>query len=208
MAGEDRSGRTPLEPEGRGFFSRLARRNLDFNRGFEPQGPVNGQRLPPVGELRYGLGHVARSGCGLIAVYNALTLLGDPRPLSEVIYWGDRRARVALGLFGTRPGRGGALFRRLGWAVTKTGGREDLDRAVREGEVCLFTYWNHRRRPHRGIHTVCLRRVGTEVEVYNLSGASPQAARKASMAAWTAQGIRPIVLYAIRPPAHADGPFG
>lgn len=181
----------------RGVFPPAARRNLAHNRRFAVSGLVNGQGLPPVKDMRYGVTDVARAGCGVIAVYNALWLLGRPHRLDEVIAWGERKAAVLFGLLGTLPWKAKRLFRRLGCTVTTVTDPSQFDRRARGADVCLFTYWNQKGSIRRGMHTVCLQYRSGGFDVYNLFDTSAQAARKASLAGWAECGIAPVVLYCI-----------
>lgn len=183
--------------------SALARRNLAFNRQFHIDGPVNGQGLPPVRDLRYGVTGMARSGCGVIAVYNTLLLLGNPHPLHEVAAWGDLHARAALGLLGTLPWKAKGLFRRLGYTVTTVTDGRLMDARAAEADVCLFTYWNRRGSPRQGMHTVCAARRAGGLDIYNLSNLRCGVGRQPSFSDWIAGGIGPVVLYCVSkaPPA-------
>ena len=181
----------------RGLFSGLARSNLAVNRQFEISGPVNGQGLPPVKDMRYGVSNVARAGCGVIAVYNALLLLGNPHCLHDVIAWGDRKAAAVFGLLGTLPWKAGRLFQRLGYTVTAVTDKTQFDRCARRADVCLFTYWNQRGSVRRGMHTVCLQYRGRAIDVYNLFNSCAGVSRKASLEEWIAGGIGPVVLYCV-----------
>lgn len=182
----------------RGLFSGLARRNLAFNEQFELSGPINGQGLPPVRDMRYGVVDVARAGCGVIAVYNALLLLGNPHPFPDVIAWGDRKAAAAFGLLGTLPWKAKGLFRRLGCTVATVTDKALFDRRAREADVCLFTYWNKKGSIRQGMHTVCLQYRSGGMDVYNLSNYRAEVSRKPSLEEWAAGGIGPVVLYCVR----------
>lgn len=181
----------------RGPFSAIARRNLAFNRQFDISGPINGQGLSPVKDMRYGIVDVGRSGCGVIAVYNALLLLGNPHRFWEVAAWGDRKAAAAFGLLGTLPWKARSLFQRLGYAVTTVTDGALLDGGAQSADVCLFTYWNQRGSVRRGMHTVCLQYRCGGIEVYNLYNSHAGVSRKPSLKEWATGGIGPVVLYCI-----------
>lgn len=189
--------RGELTDGGRGVFSGLARRNLAFNRQWEVHGPINGQGLPPVKDMRYGISTMARAGCGVIAVYNALLLLDDPHPFQEVAAWGDLKAAALFGLLGTLPWKAKGLFRRLGYTVTAVRDEALFDRYAQDAAVCLFTYWNRRGSLRRGMHTVCLRYRSGAFDVYNLSNSSAGVSRKATLREWVSGGIGPVVLYCV-----------
>lgn len=181
----------------RGVFSGIAGRNLAFNRQFAVNGPVNGQGLSPVKDLRYGVSNIARAGCGVIAVYNALLLLGNPHRFHEVIAWGDRKAAAVFGLLGTLPWKARQLFQRLGYTVTAVTDETLFDRCAQHADVCLFTYWNKKGSIRQGMHTVCLQYRDRAIDVYNLFNSCAGVSRKASLKEWADGGIGPVVLYCV-----------
>lgn len=178
--------------------SLLARKNRTFNERFDPGGIVNGQGLPPVRELRYGVTDMAHAGCGIIAVYNAFLLLDNPQRLCDVAVWGDLHASNLLGLLGTFPWKAKCLFRQMGYTVTAARDKTLYDSLAREADVCLFSYWNRRRNPFKGMHTVCVRCRAEGLEVYNQFDAFPGVSRRASFMKWMEDGIGPVCLYCIR----------
>ena len=180
-----------------GIFSAIARRNLAFNRQISVSGPVHGQRRPPVRDLRYGIVRAAWSGCGLIAVYNALLLLGNPHPLWDVFAWGDLKGAALFGIFGTSHRRAGRLFRQLGYTVTAVTNPSLFDACAQRAEACLFTYWNRKGRFHKGMHTVCTRWREGALEVYNLYNNSEKIERLPSFEEWCKRGIGPVALYCV-----------
>lgn len=189
---------TGVMKRNRGIFSGLARRNLAFNRQFEVSGPINGQGLPPVKDMRYGVSNIARAGCGVIAVYNALLLLGNPHPFHEVVAWGDQKAAAAFGLLGTLPWKPKRLFQRLGYTVTAVTDEAQFDNSAQHADVCLFTYWNQKGSVRQGMHTVCLQYRDHAIDVYNLFNNYTGISRKPALKEWVAGGIGPAVLYCIR----------
>ena len=160
-------------------------------------GLINGQGLLPVSGMRYGMVNIAWSGCGIISVYNALLLLGNPQPLTDVIAWGDLKASRIFGLFGTSPGKTKHLLQKMGYIVDTVSDKSQFDSRARKADVCLFTYWNQKGSIRHGMHTVCTRYYNGFLEVYNLFNSSPETARKNSFDEWNASGIAPVVLYCI-----------
>ena len=181
----------------RGIFSGTARRNLAFNRQFELSGPINGQGLDPIKDMRYGISNIARAGCGVIAVYNALLLLGNPHRFQDVVAWGDQKAAAAFGLLGTLPWKAKRLFQRLGYTVSAITDEALLDSGARHADVCLFTYWNQKGSIRRGMHTVCLQYRSGAIDVYNLSNRCAGVSHKSTLKEWVSSGIGPVVLYCV-----------
>lgn len=64
---------------------------------------INGQGTGAVANLPFGYSTMAHSGCGVIATYNALVALGDPRPLADVALSYELNGRIIYGMLGTHP---------------------------------------------------------------------------------------------------------
>ncbi len=178
--------------------SKIAQRNLAFNQQFEINGLINGQGVPPVASMRYGIVNVGWSGCGIIAVYNALLLLGNAHCFFDVIVWGDLKASTIFGLFGTSPRKAKVLFRHLGYTVNTVLDKKQFDAQAQKADICLFTFWNQKGSLRRGIHTVCVQYNSGFLNVYNLSNSLSEPAHIASFEEWESAGIAPIVLYCVK----------
>lgn len=181
----------------RGICSGIGRRNAAFNRQFQVSGPINGQGLSPVKDMRYGISSISRTGCGVIAVYNALLLLGNPHRFHDVIAWGEQKAAAAFGLLGTLPWKPKRLFQRLGYTTAAVTDEALFDRCAQDADVCLFTYWNQKGLIRQGMHTVCLQYQSGVIDVYNLFNRYAGVSHKPTLKEWTASGIGPVVLYCI-----------
>lgn len=145
------------------FFNDAARRryeqNLrsDLSAETDRDGVLNGQARGRLGELAFGRSLVARAGCEAIGVYNALVCLGIPRPLPEIIRDMELRGYMrAWGYMGATPWFS-PLLRHYGArsrVVLPSHLRRDQELGLlRDGEVFLFSIWNDRRMPFKGLHT-------------------------------------------------------
>ena len=54
--------------------SKIAQRNLAFNQQFEINGLINGQGVPPVASMRYGIVNVGWSGLQFIMRFSCLAM--------------------------------------------------------------------------------------------------------------------------------------
>lgn len=145
--------------------------------------PVNGQLLCPYGEMPFGLWRVGRNGCALLAVYNALGLLGCPLSMEQIRDAFTRWYRPRL--FGVFPGELRRFFRRRGLQVERMPHEGALQQRLQQGGVGILTYWNCKfslfglRLPKfwKGAHTVAVcRGADGRYVVYN-----PLANRKAAL---------------------------
>ena len=124
------------------------------------------QRDIPRGELRYGFRASAETGCGWIATYNALRLLGKRADKQELIRYYERQLPLIHGNAGTSFWGPGAFFLHHGFQVEPEVRRERFDALVERAEVCiLFYYW--RKGLKLGSHFVALHKTDAGILGYN-----------------------------------------
>ena len=132
------------------------------------RGALNGQLALPFAGEKLGLGTYGKNGCGIIALYNALQLLGRPRPLGEIGAAFVRRHRLLFGgLGGTAPRCIAAFFRERGIPCAGSFSCRRLTESCAEGSVLVFTVMNGRH-PFRGFHTMAARKDCGGFTVYNV----------------------------------------
>ena len=120
----------------------------------------------PRNRWRYGLRGSAATGCGWIAGYNALLLLGRPETPETVLSWFVRRRPLLNGLIGTTFGSMLAFFRKRGYTVITAFRKNNFDRLARESDVCvMFYFW--RRGWRVGAHYVALQHTPEGFVGYN-----------------------------------------
>lgn len=128
--------------------------------------PINGQRLCEYANTRFGWLRIAQNGCGAIAVYNAMGLLGQ-----ATAFW-DVRARLHRWyrprFFGVRPRELERCLIQLGASCTRADSLEELRQSLGKGGIAVLTKWNARcPRVHKGAHTVSISFDGERYAVYN-----------------------------------------
>ncbi|MBR5869363.1 MAG: hypothetical protein IKZ21_07935 [Clostridia bacterium] len=101
---------------------------------------IHNQTQIPREKWRYGLQSSAAAGCGWIAGYNALLLLGQPRKPEEVLRWFARRRPLLNGLMGTTFGSMLAFFKAAGLSVTTCFRPQRFDALARDRAVCVLFY--------------------------------------------------------------------
>ena len=103
------------------------------------------QRDIPKEQWRYGLRTSAATGCGWIATYNALRLMGywaDPEKLIKKYEW---MLPVVHGNGGTTILAPALVFRRWGFPVRVVADRRKFDEAARQSDVVIvFYYWRNK----------------------------------------------------------------
>ena len=124
------------------------------------------QRDIPRGELRYGFRASAETGCGWIATYNALRLLGKRADKEEIIRYYERQLPLVHGNAGTSFWGPGAFFLHHGFQVEPEVRRERFDTLAERSKVCiLFYYW--RKGLKLGSHFVALHKTDAGILGYN-----------------------------------------
>ena len=147
-------------------MSLLPKQNYKYNREIPlPAGLINGQSLGAVSGMKYGLSSISRSGCEVIAVYNALLLHERPAPFIEIARYMER-FRVLLGFWGTNFLSLGHCLRHFGLPAKRVRSRMKIAAALETGKSVVYVYWTGRRF-RSSVHTVVLQKHGNELLVYN-----------------------------------------
>ena len=124
------------------------------------------QREIPREQWRYGLRTSAATGCGWIATYNALRLMGYWADPEKLIRMYEKMFPFVHGNAGTSILAPALAFRRWGFPVQVVADRKKFDETAKHSDVCiLFYYW--RRKWKLGAHFVTVRHTQTGFVGYN-----------------------------------------
>lgn len=124
------------------------------------------QRGIPKDQWRYGFRSSAATGCGWIATYNALRLMGYRASPEKLIRYYERQLPLIHGNAGTTILGPALFFQQQGFPVEYTSVRERFDALARESDVCILFYrW--RKNWKLGAHFVALRSTETGFVGYN-----------------------------------------
>ena len=103
------------------------------------------QKDIPKDQWRYGFRTSAATGCGWIATYNALRLLGywaDPEKLIKTY---ERLLPLVHGNAGTTILAPALVFKNWGFPVKVVADRKKYDEAARNSDVCIvFYHWRNK----------------------------------------------------------------
>ncbi len=103
------------------------------------------QRDIPKEQWRYGLRSSAATGCGWIATYNALRLMGYKAEPEDLIRMYKRMLPVIHGNAGTAIPAPALAFRNWGFPVKLVFDRKKFDEAAKESDVVIvFYYWRNK----------------------------------------------------------------
>ena len=127
---------------------------------------IYNQKKIPKDQWRYGLRSSAATGCGWIAAYNALQLMGYHTEPEKLIRYYKRHVPGLNGTLGTFVMTPVKLFRKLGFEVKVTVRRSEFDDLAKSSDACiLFYHWI--RRPKFGAHFAALQYRDGQFTGYN-----------------------------------------
>ena len=132
---------------------------------------IYNQRRIPKDQWRYGFRSSAATGCGWIATYNALRLLGRNPDPEKLIRAYERQLPLIHGNTGTSFWGPAAMFKKWGYGVEMTAKRAEFDEVGRRSDVCLLFY--HWRQGWRmGAHFVAVQYADGKFTGYNTTRSS------------------------------------
>ena len=109
-------------------------------------GLIYNQTKIPKGKWRYGFRSSAAVGCGWIATYNALKLMGYHASPKALIRYFERQLPILHGNTGTSFWGPALYFRKWGFPVKMVYDRRKFDESAQKADVSvLFYHW------HRGL---------------------------------------------------------
>lgn len=124
------------------------------------------QKDIPKDKWRYGFRSSAATGCGWIATYNALLLLGKYIEPEKLIKFYERQLPLIHGNTGTTMLAPAIFFKRHGYEVRCSAIRSHFDEIVNDSKVCILYYlWKGKWRI--GAHFVCLHQTEQGIIGYN-----------------------------------------
>ena len=127
---------------------------------------IYNQTKIPKEQWRYGLRTSAATGCGWIATYNALRLMGYHVKPEELIRYYERQLPLIHGTGGTIIQGPALFFQKHGFPVETLSVTEKFDAAAKDADVCiLFYYW--RRKFKIGAHFVTVQYKDGKFTGYN-----------------------------------------
>lgn len=116
---------------------------------------IYNQRDIPKDQHRYGFRASANVGCGWVATYNALRLLGYKTDIDQLIRYYEWQLPLLHGNAGTSFWGPAVCLRKWGFPTQIITDRSRFDESAKSADVCILFY--HWRRKHKlGAHFVAL----------------------------------------------------
>jgi len=124
--------------------------NYQHNLGidFDLNTLIDHQNRRPANQIKMGstegMNEGWYNGCGWVATYNALNILGDPKHPAEIVrYFEENRGTVFGGLFGTYPNAIEGYLKSLGYSVDHTIFPQitlNIDNEIKASRVSILAY--------------------------------------------------------------------
>lgn len=116
--------------------------NYTYNKNISEHvtGYIYDQEAEPVSKLRYGLDTTARDGCGWVATYNTLMMLGNRMDPCDIIREYDINGVLHYGLFGTYPAAIVRFFKVRGYDVKVTYDASKFDDVAQNSMANIMFY--------------------------------------------------------------------
>lgn len=104
--------------------------------------PLCGQRLGELSEFRIGLKKAAHCGCGAIAVFNAMSIIGREPKMCDIIEAIEKKGLLFYGMFGTNPVAIGKYLTKQGivWKRYKKTAQIEQDYEDGDAVICLYNW--------------------------------------------------------------------
>lgn len=132
------------------------------NKRFAPTGPVVNQTVGNMKKLRFGFFRSSVNGCGWIAIYNALRLMGKTPDAGKLIAELEWTGAMLFGILGTWPYSVVHYFRIRGYSVRVNYRAERYDEAAKKSEISIIWFFHQ-----KGAHFVTVKWSETHFEGYN-----------------------------------------
>ena len=124
------------------------------------------QRDIPKDELRYGFRSSASTGCGWIAAYNALRIMGYKPDAAKTIRYFENQIPLFNGNTGTFVLSPAMFFKDLGFSVKVSAVRRNFDSIAEKSDAAILYFW-WRNGAKIGAHFVALHHTGKGFVGYN-----------------------------------------
>lgn len=138
-----------------------------YNQAKAPSGFIYDQNSGKAANLRFGFFKSSFNGCGWIATYNALILLGKKPKAEDIISEYELTGAVLCGVFGVQPYAVTHYFRFRGYKVETTYNPKKVDSVAKKHTCNILFYWHS-----SGAHYFATKWDGTQFVGYNVWGST------------------------------------
>ena len=153
---------------GKSFYS------LPKDKYSKTTGMINGQAEFEHAHESFGWGTYAMNGCGAIAVYNAMQLLGKPQALGKIedTLW-LKHGMLGCGLLGVMPWSIDNYFAEQNLLCNGYSTYNEFSKNVYEGAIVIVLIQNDANNVFKGMHYVTAQYTNQEYVIYNIYSDDP-----------------------------------
>lgn len=91
-------------------------------------------------DIKFGVGNVAKNGCGAVSIYNILALDNKPEKLPDIIKKLDVFGETAFGLLGAKPFSVINILKQYGYKVKYSFNTNDFDSLAQNSRYAIYLY--------------------------------------------------------------------
>ena len=154
--------------------------HTNYNKKLRITGYIYNQNTGVASQYWFGLFRSSHNGCGWIATYNALIMLGNPQEPYKIISYYEKWGALVYGAAGILPTAVAGYFRSRGYTVKVSYNTSKFDTQAKSNTANVLFYWHD-----NGAHNIAVRWNGWEFIGYNVySGDSGPKYLGASLAAF------------------------
>ena len=163
--------------------------NWLYNSTLKFSGYIYGQAKGNAAKARMGLWRGETNGCGWIATYNALKILGKSIHPKHIIYFYECWGSILQGTFGVLPDAVADYFRAQGRKVSMLNlTNKGIDKKIKSSKVSILCYAHS-----KGLHYVAIKWDGKNFQVYNITGYENSPQKESSIEKFLKKGSRKSV---------------
>ncbi len=150
-------------------LKKKAVRNREINACKNLKFPLNGQSMGELKDMRIGSCNFSHSGCGAIATFNAMSMVGLEPKMEEIVDFYEHKGLILNARMGVNPSgvKRYLTSKNLQWKFYS--GKTDWDACLGEKQVAILLYWWVGKKGC-GAHYVAAERTEEGIRVYNVYG--------------------------------------
>ena len=142
---------------------------LPYTKHQKKDGMINGQGVFEFADSSFLFGTYADNGCGAIAIYNAMQLLGNPQSLGKIEDELFLNGSFLMGgHWGVEPWSINDYFHAHGYTCSGYASFDKLHQNIAEGSIVVFLALNDKKNPMAGMHFMTAQYTGKEYVIYNV----------------------------------------
>lgn len=150
-------------------LKKKAVKNREVNMSKNIKFPLNGQGMGELKDMRIGSCTFAHSGCGAIATFNAMSMIGREPKIEEIVDFYEHNGLILNARMGVNPSgvKRYLKSRNVKWEFYS--GKNDWDSKLSKEQVAIVLYWWVNRKGC-GAHYIAMERTDEGICVYNEFG--------------------------------------